>query len=102
MDQVILGNLQEVAKAAVIAAIGGDKNHGWGVDDSVEVIESILAEDASLAPADLLANKYTPSEEAMSLVKQFINPSAFRQILEGKLLAEPVKKDKKASVKLSF
>lgn len=68
--------------------IGNDKNHGWGVDDSLIVIESIVAQDAEneierLAKAGKPANLYTLSDGAKALIKKVINPSAFRQFLEA-------------------
>lgn len=72
----------KLAKAfaeCVRAAIGGDKAHGWGIADSAEVIETLIAEDAP--------EGYAPSDECMKLIREVINPSQFRQKLEaaGKL-----------------
>ena len=99
MNSEKLAKLQEVAKATVLSQINGNREHGWGLDDSLSVIESVIAEDCSLAGD---ASKEVPSEEAIALVRQFIVPSAFRQTIEGVLLAEPEKKEKKVTVKLSF
>jgi hypothetical protein len=53
--------------AAVDAQIGGNKDHGWGGDDSWAVIDSLL----NVEP------------EAEPYIRAVINPSAFRQTLEG-------------------
>ena len=100
MNSATLEKLQEVAKGTVISQINNDRKHGWGIDDSLAVIESVIAEDCDLAGE--AASKACPSEEAVALIKQFINPSAFRQTIEGILLDEPEKKEKKSTVKLSF
>jgi len=68
-------------QAAVEGQIGNDLNHGWGAEDSAVVIEAVVAEDAGLTPGE--AAKYSPSDPAMALIKKVINPSAFRQLLEG-------------------
>lgn len=67
---------------AVKSAIGGNKDHGWGKEDSLEVIETVIAEDASISEAE--KGKYILSEEAMALVEAVVNPSQFRQTLESK------------------
>ena len=74
-------------------AIGSDKDHGWGVEDSCEVIESIIAEDGP--------GGYSPSDEAMALIKMVVNPSAFRQRLEAQKMLNESKKNetRKASLK---
>ena len=61
-------------KTFVHERIKGDKRHGWGVEDSVAIIESLIAEDAP--------DGYAPSEDLMKLVAIVVNPSAFRQQLE--------------------
>ena len=76
--------LQKAFQAAVEGQIGENVNHGWGAEDSAAAIEAIVAEDASISAAEggELA-KYSPSDPAMLLIKKVINPSAFRQVLEG-------------------
>lgn len=83
------------SKQAVDECINGDKNHGWGANDSTKVIESIIAADASVycdnTPTDKrdteFAGRYTPSDVALSGIAAWVNPSAARQRLEkaGKL-----------------
>ena len=60
---------------AVMGQVGSDRKHGWGVDDSCVVIESLIAE--------VLPEGETPSDEMMKLIKLVVNPSAFRQRLES-------------------
>lgn len=68
--------MEKVFQDAAKAAIGGDRKHGWGLEDSAEVIETIIAEDAK-------DSKYTPSDEAMKLIRLVINPSQARQAFEA-------------------
>jgi hypothetical protein len=70
---------------SITSAIGGDKDHGWGIDDSCEVIETLIAEDGP--------DGYAPSEALMSYIKRVVNPSQFRQQLES---AEQLNKSVKA------
>lgn len=77
-------SLREVAQGAVISQIGSNKDHGWGVDDSLAVIDIIVAEDASnAAEQGGTLDKYTLSEEATRWIRKVINPSACRQGLES-------------------
>lgn len=69
-----MATLKEMFQEAVKAAIGEDRNHGWGVDDSCEVIETLIAEE--------MGEGKVPSEELMRFIKMVVNPSAFRQKLE--------------------
>ena len=71
-----------VFNGAVDGQIAGDKQHGWGNKDSLAVIESIVAEDAALSDGDV--KQFTLSDEALQFIGVVINPSAFRQQLEGK------------------
>lgn len=67
-------DLKSLFASAVKDRVGSDPNHGWGVDDSAYVIETLVTEcmpDGTAAPDDL-----------MGLIRHVINPSAFRQILE--------------------
>ena len=59
---------------AVTGQIGSDRHHGWGLEDSCAVIESLVAE--------ALPQGQTPSDEMMSKIRLVVNPSAFRQMLE--------------------
>jgi hypothetical protein len=93
--------LKEKYVATVVAAIGGDREHGWGVADSVKVIVMVMHE---------LAEGTITVEEGTPFVESVVNPSAFRQKLEGPekegkegtlkcLLNEPVKrKERKTAV----
>lgn len=85
---------EKVAKQfadVVKSAIGGDKNHGWGVEDSFEVIDVLIAENA-----DEIAKAKGLPEEVGVFIKQVINPSQFRQKLETKkILNKNVSKNEK-------
>lgn len=85
---------------AIKARINGDKNHGWGIDDSAEVIDAIVAKDAEMGIEALLAAKKDPkswslSEEAMGLIKGMINPSQVRQKFETAGFLAESKREKK-------
>ena len=71
--------------------INGDKNHGWGVDDSVEVIMAVVATETGTEVKDI--------ESIRGLIKAVVNPSAFRQQLETKeLLNKSVGKAKNKGI----
>jgi hypothetical protein len=87
MNEQAITALNKAFIESVKAQIGDDRQHGWGVEDSKHVIEDVIAEDATLEIARLLKEgkkpeTYSPSENAMALVKKVINPSAYRQELE--------------------
>lgn len=68
---------------AVKAQIGDDRNHGWGNEDSLAVIDAVVAADAEVAAeAGGTLEKYTLSDDAQFFVRKVVNPSAFRQVLE--------------------
>lgn len=67
---------EEAFKATVEARINGDKNHGWGVEDSLAVIVKLVENEVGEAP----------DEAWQALARSVINPSAFRQRLEAKKL----------------
>lgn len=80
--------LQKAMADAIKDRINEDRHHGWGADDSMAVIEAVIGEDASIEIARLIAGGkeptlYTPTEAALKLIKRVVNPSAFRQWLEG-------------------
>ena len=60
--------------------INGDKGHGWGVDDSLAVIEGMV---------DYARTLDCPFGEIRSYVKWAINPSAARQSLEAQGALNP-------------
>jgi hypothetical protein len=72
-------------KAAIMGQIGDNPRHGWGAEDSAAVVDAIVAEDATLAAKEegMTLEKYSLSEDASVLIKKVINPSQFRQFLEG-------------------
>src|SRR5208283_4501559 len=84
-------------KTAVRDSIDGNRNHGWGVKDSVAVIDCIISE---FAPAWIGTPE--PTDEAAKVgwnadcaersairtvaiesIARVVNPSAFRQYLES-------------------
>ena len=66
---------QEQFAASVKQRINGDKNHGWGVDDSTEVILAVIANETGTTRNDL--------DGVANIIKGLVNPSAFRQQLEN-------------------
>jgi hypothetical protein len=92
--------------AAVIAQINDDRQHGWSAKDSMAVVEAIVAKDAELTPPDMLASRFTLSDEAQSFILKVINPSQFRQVLESEKRPDGqtilAKSDKKAVEKSVF
>lgn len=67
---------KEAFGQAVKTRINGDKNHGWGVDDSVEVIVAVICEECGVAKEDV--------KDIIPLIREVVNPSQFRQKLEAK------------------
>lgn len=73
-------SLGEAFAASVQNRLGGNPEHGWGQDDSLAVMEDVVAEDAKLAAA--AKKPYTGlSAEAKSISRALFNPSAFLQSL---------------------
>ena len=84
---------QEAMAGAIKARINGDKNHGWGVEDSLFVILSIVANELGAEVSEY--QKDEGKANFADLIKSTINPSQFRQILEGKgILAKSEKKER--------
>lgn len=80
----------EVLKAAIAKQINGDKNHGWGVDDSTEVIMQVVANETGTSIENLA--------DIRPLIRSMVNPSQARQILENaKLLNEAPKGSRKVA-----
>ena len=67
---------QEAFKSAVKAQINGDVKHGWGVEDSLMVALAVVANENGADARDY-------GEEFKALIKKVINPSQFRQSVEG-------------------
>ena len=80
MNEKKAAKLGKVFADAIKAQIGGNRQHGWGQDDSFSVIDAVVAEDAT----DAEKGKYSISDEARPLIERVINPSACRQWLESK------------------
>ena len=83
-----------VLQSAIATRINGNKDHGWGVDDSTEVILLVVANETGCEAADL--------EDIRPLIRSMVNPSQARQILEtAKLLNETPKGSRKSGTGLS-
>lgn len=83
---------QRQANECIIANIGGDKNHGWGMKDSSGSIDSLIADNVE----DIIKAKGLPAE-LLTEIEQFINPSQLRQKLENAkppLLNKTAKREK--------
>ena len=73
----------ETFQNTVKACLNGNKEHGWGIDDSMKVIEACITK----------AIGKEPSEELKMAIKEVVNPSQFRQKLETQgLLTKEAKK----------
>jgi hypothetical protein len=89
--------LEKTFQDAAKQAIGGDRQHGWGIKDSMEVIETVIVADAEAQhlarkPEDPV-NGYMPSDECLKLIELVVNPSQARQAFEkAGLLAESTTK----------
>lgn len=81
-----------VFQQTVKSQINGDKKHGWGVEDSLEVIIALIAEETGATVADLKEASAKLIEE----IRLVVNPSQFRQRLEtaGSLEKTEVKRNK--------
>lgn len=88
-----MASVKEVFQKAVKARINGNKDHGWGVEDSLRVIIALVADNAGVEPEDLEADP-----EFIEAIRQVINPSAFRQRLENaNILNKGSKVERRAS-----
>lgn len=77
----------EAWQSAVKAQINGDKQHGWGQQDSIAVIQAVLCNETGSSAEDL--------KPLMALIEPLVNPSAFRQKLESQgVLAKSEKKQR--------
>jgi hypothetical protein len=84
---------KETAQKAIAKAINGDKNHGWGIDDSLAVIIALLREETGEMYGDKDKDGVVIGADLLASIKQVINPSQFRQRLESaKLLNEQPKR----------
>ena len=74
---------KESFQRAVAKRINGDKNHGWGIEDSLAVVVDLLTDEGC-----------EPTAECQCAIREVINPSQFRQKLEtkGALNKQPSKK----------
>jgi len=68
---------KEAFANAVKARINGNKQHGWGVEDSYAAILAVVAAETGSEVKDL------DTPEFGHIIKAVINPSQFRQSLES-------------------
>jgi hypothetical protein len=88
-----MASVKDVFQKAVKERINGDKDHGWGVEDSLSVIIALVADNAGVEPQDLEADL-----EFIGAIRSVVNPSAFRQKLESaEILSKEGKTKRKAS-----
>lgn len=81
----------EVVQSTGKARINGDKNHGWGVDDSLACIIAVIVEETG-------AKEIAENADFVSAIRELINPSQFRQKLEtAKVLNKTESKKQKTS-----
>lgn len=86
-------NMKEAYQNAVKNAIGGNKDHGWGKEDSMLVIQALYLK--------ATGEEMTPEHKAM--VASVVNPSAARQAFaKAGLLNEETKKQKIANTFMEF
>lgn len=64
---------KEAFVKSVSKQINGDRKHGWGAKDSLNVVREIFADEVGEQPDE---------ETVMKWIGYVINPSAFRQVLE--------------------
>jgi hypothetical protein len=94
MNAEYVSKLEKQFADAVKAQIGGNKDHGWGADDSMAVIDQLIAENV----AEITAAKGLP-EELSGFIKGVINPSQCRQRLESKkILNKSTREQKMADI----
>ena len=86
--------LQEAFNQGVKDAINGNKDHGWGADDSSGVIEGLIACE--------MPDGHAPSPELMAYIKLLVNPSQFRQRLESKKVLNESTNKGRRGVSLDF
>lgn len=67
-------NYAAVFNMSVRDRIGDDRNHGWGADDSMYVIEALITE--------ALPEGQAADDELLKRIRLVVNPSQWRQELE--------------------
>lgn len=88
-----MANVNEVFLKAVKGCVAGDRKHGWGVDDSLEVILALIADENGSDVKDIKE----ASPDLVKHIRMVINPSAFRQTLETKKILDETVGKKRAS-----
>lgn len=67
---------ETVSTMAIESIVGEDERHGWGIEDSLTAVKVLVAWRFGVKEAQL-------DEAFLAQVKRFINPSQFRQSIEG-------------------
>lgn len=87
--------IKQTFQASVAKRINKDKDHGWGVEDSLAVVIDLLIDETG-------SEEIRENKELVAAVKEVINPSQFRQKLESaKILNKSKTKDEKVESLLS-
>jgi hypothetical protein len=85
--------MKETYQKTVLTRINNDKNHGWGLKDSMAVIEAL----------HLKATGKEMSEEHKEMVASVVNPSAARQVFAKQgLLNKEAKKERTEKLFMQF
>ncbi len=85
--------MKDTYQSAVKAAINGDMNHGWGIEDSMSVIEALFQK----------ATGEVMTDEHREMVKSVVNPSAARQAFaKAGLLSKETKKERVDKLFMQF
>ena len=74
----------ETMKESIAAQIDGNRQHGWGQTDSMEVINDLLSEFAPTWAEPQSEDRKAVIEAVLAGINQLVNPSACRQWLESK------------------
>lgn len=74
----------ETFAASVDAQINGNKEHGWGQDDSTAVIMDLVAEFSG----EIAAKNNDVLQQCQKAIERVVNPSACRQWLESDKVAK--------------
>ncbi len=80
--------MKETYQQAVKDCIGGNLDHGWGIEDSMAVIEALFQEATK-------EHGMVMTDEHREMVKSVVNPSQARQTFAKiGLLSKETKKEK--------
>jgi hypothetical protein len=83
----------QVLNRAIKARISSDKEHGWGIEDSLEVILALIADDSGADVKDIKE----ANASFVACIREVINPSQFRQKLGTANILNKAEKRKEKS-----